>query len=32
MDYERLVYFKLNNIDHESFEYALNIIKDILNY
>lgn len=28
MDYERLVYFKLNNIDHESFEYALNIIKE----
>ena len=28
MDYERLVYFKLNKIDHESFEYALNIIKE----
>lgn len=27
MDYERLVYFKLNNIKRESFEYALNIIK-----
>ena len=28
MDYEKLVYFKLNNIDRESFEYALNIIKE----
>ena len=28
MDYERLVYFKLNNIAPDSFEYALNIIKE----